>query len=392
MAVMTGDFLGGNCDNIQYFPDRIECTPLISEGARRSGMVNHTYMWRALITGEPGEKVNVTVRWPRYDVSTVDKEKNQYWYVHSFAEVVKDAFYYGEDELNWTRIEDVEKKDYDFSFTLTLPESGKLYAGANLPFTAKALNALTEEFAAYKVPLCRSARGVDIPMFRFGTGKNVIWLQANQHEVEVSGSHALTGLMRYLVRPDTDLGNFSFFIIPSVAVDFVMLGKNIVDTGENINRNWGHRDMIETAAIHEKLQSLQRDGCRLLVMTDMHNGWCREDDSGGNYTEFTRGFVSEAYWQRRIRFAKALLSTVDYERPDKIWWHDFGPIRTFNMYGSQTYSALCSTMEFSRYEIWDQKKGGYVPVTQERLYRMGEQLAKFLLSYDYDLNYEQETF
>ena len=85
-----------------------------------------------------------------------------------------------------------------------------------------------------------------------------------------------------------------------------------------------------------------------------------------------------------MRYTHALLSALDYEKPDKIWWHDFPPIRTFNQYGSQTYGALCSTYEFSRYQIWNRAKGDYDPLTQEALVKLGKQYAQFLLTYDFE--------
>ena len=58
-------------------------------------------------------------------------------------------------------------------------------------------------------------------------------------------------------------------------------------------------------------------------------------------------------------------------------------IECFFDYGSENHRALCTTMEFSRYEIWSRAEQRYVPVTQERLETMGRQYADFLLHYDY---------
>lgn len=389
MARITGNIPGGCCANIQEIPGGFSCTPDYGPDGPGKNRA-HCYKWYCRVDGTPGETVTLRLTLPEYDPRTAERDWG-YWFVHSFAEVAEQAFFTGSDELHWRHVDpaDVEKDGFVFTLRVTLPECGYLFVSLCIPFTAKALKSLCEEFAAYKVPLCSSGLGQDVPMFRFGSGKNVIWLQANQHVTEVSGSNALTALMRRLAEPGTDLKDFSFFVIPSVAVDKIMNDVDRINYGEDINRNWGHLDQPETAAIHALHEKLIAEGCRLLVMIDMHNGWCRAGDSGGNYTEYTRGFISDEYWFRRVRFAKALLASTDYERPDKLWWNDYGEIKTFFKYGSQNYRSLCSTMEFSRYELWNRAEEAYEPVTQEGLERVGRELADFLLSYDYDLDYEQ---
>lgn len=385
MAVLTGDFPCGDCKNVRVTEKGIECGEYPEKNPYRD---DAGFGFRARLTGDPGERVTITLHAPKYDPRLAGRDRT-YWFVHSFAEVAAEAFFMSEDEINWNRIENVTKDDWSFTFSVEVPAGGSLELSLRLPYTGKALRQLCEEFAAYLVPLCKTELGEDVPMFRFGSGKNVIWLQANQHVSEVYGTHSLTALMRRLTENGVDLKDYSFFVIPSVAVDLMLNGTPRIEHEENINRNWGHPTQPETIAITELHKKLAAEGYRLLVMTDMHNGWCRAGDSGGNYVEYNRGFISDEYWFRRIRFSNALLGSLDYERPDKLWWHDYAEIRTFCSYGSQVYGSLCSTMEYSYYELWDRALGCYVPVTQERLWRIGRELADFLLSYEFDTDYEQ---
>ena len=384
MAVMTGKFPGGCCTDIRHYSDRIECAPQVSPGLLKSGMTNSHHEWRCLLWGEEGEKVHIVLHWPPFDPDKVDKSANEYWFVESFAGVAADIVFTGTDELTWTRLEEGVRRDgWDFHIDVTLPAGGKLYVSVNLPFTLKALDRICEEFKDYRFRLGKTAGGLDIPAFRFGTGKRAIWLQANQHVTEIGGCYVLWSLMRELVKPETDLRDFSFFVVPSVSVDKMIGDGTYPEYKENINRDWLEFRQPETKAISDYIRSLTEDGYTMLVMTDMHNGWCRPEDSGGNITEYNHGFIDNEYWERRVKYTRAVLAALDYENPEKIWWHDRPVPRTFERYGSETYRAYCSTYEFSRFQLWDREKGAYVPLSQEGLMRIGVQYAKFLLRYDF---------
>ncbi len=384
MASILTNFPGACCTDIQYFPDRIECAPKLREDQLRTGLTNHCYDFRCLITGEAGETVKLIAHWPRYDMDKVDHVKHVYWFVQSFYNVAWKAVYTSEDGLEWTRLPDVPHENFDLFITVTLPESGKLYVSVNLPFTLEALEQICEKFAPWRIRLGKTIGGNDLPIFRFGTGDKVIWLQANQHVNEVCGCHTLASLMEVLADPATDLTGFTFYVLPSVSVEKMDRTLSLPPMDHDINRDWFLREHPEVIACHNELQRLQAEGKRLLVMIDMHNGWCRASDSGGNITEFNRGFVEDDYRNRRLRFTRAMLASCDYEDPDKIWWCDVTGTGTFFQYGSQTYESLCYTYEFSRFALYDREAGAYVPLTQEGLRRFGRQFARFLLEYDYD--------
>ena len=101
--------------------------------------------------------------------------------------------------------------------------------------------------------------------------------------------------------------------------------------------------------------------------------------------EYNDGAADPQYLARRRAFQRAMLAACDFEKPETFWWHDKNPngIETFFDYGTENYRALCTTMEFSRYEIWNRAMNAYVPLTQERLETMGRQYADFLLHYEY---------
>lgn len=384
MAVMTGKFPGGYCENIRHYSDRIECTPVVSPRALETGLTNNIHEWRCLLWGEEGERVHIVLHWPPFDPDRVDKTGTVYWFVESFAGVAADTVFTGTDELTWTRLESGIRRDgWDFHIDVTLPAGGKLYVSVNLPFTLKALEKLCAEFADWRFPLGKTAGGLDIPAFRFGTGKRVVWLQANQHVTETGGCYVLWSLMRELVKPETDLRDFSFFVIPSVSVDKMLGDGGYPELKTDVNRDWMDFQHPETQAISAYLRSLAEDGYEILVMTDMHNGWCRPEDSGGNITEYNHGFIDNAYWERRVKYTRAVLAALDYENPEKIWWHDRPLPRTFERFGTETYGAYCSTYEFSRFQLWDRALGAYVPLSQEGLMRVGRQYAQFLLNYEF---------
>ena len=383
MAFITGKVPGSCVDNIENYADRIECTPKVNAAVLSRGLTNGHHEFRCLAVGTAGEEVHIVVHWPEYDVDSADRS-NEYWFVESFYGVADQVVFTGTDELHWQRIETVWKDGWDLHIKVTLPEEGHLYVSVNLPFTVKALQQVCDRFAPWRVTVGKTAGGMDIPAFRFGTGKKVIWLQANQHVTEVCGCHVLASLMEYISDPAVDLKDYTFVVIPSVSVEKMFMDQEYPEYPVNINRDWGTRKQPETKAIHDYLQGMAAEGYEILVMVDMHCGWCRVGDSGGNITEYNHGFIPNDYWERRMRYTHALLSALDYEKPDKIWWCDFPPVQTFFQYGSQLYGALCSTYEFSRFQIWNREKGDYDPLSQEALEKLGKQYAKFLLSYDFE--------
>ena len=83
MALMTGLFPGGDCDNIRYYADRIECTPALKKYEIESGTINMHYNWRCRLIGKSGETVRVLMHWPPYDPEKSPKT-HVYWYVQSF--------------------------------------------------------------------------------------------------------------------------------------------------------------------------------------------------------------------------------------------------------------------------------------------------------------------
>ncbi|MDY6314684.1 MAG: M14 family zinc carboxypeptidase [Clostridia bacterium] len=384
MALMTGFFPGGDCNNIELYDDRIECTPALTKFEIESGTINMHYNWRCRIIGKPGERVHVIMHWPPYDPEKSKKE-HVYWFVQSFGLVAERAMYISEDEIHWKHFTDVKKTGFDFDFTVTLPESGRLSAAVNIPFSVEELEALCAEYKDFRVKVAETRAGFDIPAFRFGNGKKVIWLQANVHTIEVSGSHALVGAMRYLKAHIDEIKDYSFFVIPSVTVDGLYGDMARKEQHTDINRDWGKLTNPENINIDRFIRGLAADGYEMLVMTDMHNGWCDPSESGGNLTEFNPGQFDDDYQARRLKFQRAMLAACDFEKPETFWWHDKNPngIECFFDYGSENYHALCTTMEFSRFEIWDRASESYVPVTQELLEKMGTQYADFLLHYKY---------
>ncbi len=384
MALVTGLFPGGDCDNIVNYGDRIECTPALKKYEIESGTINMHYNWRCRIVGKPGEKVRIILHWPEYDPEKSPKQ-HVYWYVQSFGLVAERAMYTSSDEIHWERLTDIKKTGFDLDFTLTLPESGKLSAAVNIPFSLDELDKICEEYKDYRIKVADTRAKFDIPTFRFGNGKKVIWLQANVHTIEVSGSHALVGAMRYLKKHIDEIKDYSFFIIPTVTVDQLygdmVFNGNITD----INRDWGKLTNPENIHIDTFIRSLVKNGYEMLVMTDMHNGWCDMSESGGNLTEFKPGQFDDDYQARRLKFQRAMLASCDFEQPEQLWWHEKNPngIECFFDYASENYHALATTMEFSRFEIWDRATHRYIPVTQPLLEKMGEQYADFLLHYEY---------
>lgn len=386
MALMTGRFPGGDCDNIRLYSDRIECTPALTPQELESGTINMHYNWRCRIIGEAGERVRVIMHWPPYDPEKSKKE-HIYWYVQSFGIVAERAMYISSDEIHWEHFTDVKKTGFDFDFTVTLPENGRLSVAVNIPFSLSELDFICEEYKDYRVNVAKTRAGFDIPAFRFGHGKKVIWLQANVHVIEVSGSHALVGTMRYLNQhiDEIERSDYSFFVIPSIAVEGLYCDMEKAEQKVDINRGWGNLDNPENINIDRFIRGLVSDGYEMLVMTDMHNGWCDLNESGGNLTEYNPGQFEKEYQERRLKFQRAMLAACDFEKPEKFWWHDKNPngIQCFFDYGSENFRALCTTMEFSRFEIWDRASESYIPVTQELLEKMGEQYADFLLHYEY---------
>ena len=384
MALMTGLFPGGDCDNIRYYADRIECTPALKKYEIESGTINMHYNWRCRLIGKSGETVRVLMHWPPYDPEKSPKT-HVYWYVQSFGLVAERAMFTSEDELTWEPLTNVRKTGFDFDFTVTLPESGRLSVSVNLPFSLAELEKVCREYAPWRVPVAETRAGFDIPAFRFGQGKRVIWLQANVHTIEVSGCHALVGAMRYLREHIDEIRDYSFFIIPSFIVDGLYGDMDKPEQKKDINRDWGTLTNPENQRIDAFIRGLVADGYEMLVMTDMHNGWCDPSTSGGNLVEYNDGAAEPEYLERRRAFQRAMLAACDFEKPETFWWHDKNPngIETFFDYGTENYRALCTTMEFSRYEIWNRAMNAYVPLTQERLETMGRQYADFLLHYEY---------
>ena len=317
MAFITGKTLQGNCGEVLYKGDgRYVCGPIPDVPGVDPHATDHVNFY-AKIEGEIGEVVHLDIQYPSFDESLCGFRKYR---TAPFFTVAHRCVYVSCDELNWTRVEDVESDADNWTLHLHLTlTSTVFFVSVNYFYTVRMYRALQEamsdaKFTEEKV-IGLSRDGQKIYLYKVTDPsvpteeKQIVYMQGAQHCCEFGGPHLLDALLRYLNSGTKEvqalLRKYEFHITPVVSVaDWAAGNVNVLLADPNTI--WDTLHTPEVKAIDSYLKSLDKKPALLL---DLHNAR-RNIILIGDY-------LPAEQVEEQLRFAALLLERCDYISPVK---------------------------------------------------------------------------
>ena len=161
----------------------------------------------------------------------------------------------------WTH----SKVENGFSYTFHPKE--KVYFSFCFIYSDQMLRNFLKEHNIEAETLCLSRKGRPVPLFRIGTGENVILFTSRHHACESTGTFLMQGIAEECLK--NPLKEFSFLFVPFVDYDGVMDG----DPGKNRYPHDHNRDYGTEPAIYPEVRALRdlADSGRVYAAFDLHS-------------------------------------------------------------------------------------------------------------------------
>lgn len=375
MAFITGKTLQGNCGSVVYTEDgHYCCSPIPDKPGVDPRATDHINFY-AKIQGEVGEVVNLDIEYPVFDEQLCGPRK---YSAAPFFTVAHRCVYVSNDELDWTRVENVEV-DSDawtlrFSLTLTAPVC---YVSVNYYYTVRMYEELRKamakaDFVEEKV-VGLSRDGQKLYLYKITdpsvpeTEKKIVYLQGAQHCCEYGGPHLIDAMMRYLTgrskAADALLRKYEFHMTPIVSVaDWAEGNKD--ELLADPNTVWDTKSVPEVKAIDAYLRGLEKKPSLLI---DLHNA--RE-----NYFFINASLPAERV-EEQLCFASLVSKYCDYITLDNISRKGCSKYANFREYGWENFGCGY-TFELSRFGFYDRAAGRELPLSKLSFTKLGMQLPR----------------
>ena len=218
-----------------------------------------------------------------------------------------------DEGVTWKWLGDKNFPRRKFEYTFKENDKSVIFACAMLysqTTLERFLNANKDRFVMTKSVFCKSRRGRDVEMFRFGNANNEhklgVLLTCRHHACEMTAAYVIEGLLEELFSGSETgnwlLKNVDFFWIPFVDKDGVEDG----DQGKNRKPHDHNRDYVQK--VHPEVQAMTRQipewskGKRIMIC-DFHCPWLRD---GINEILYFPGVESPYMAKQQKRFCTML--------------------------------------------------------------------------------------
>lgn len=279
------------------------------------------------------------------------------------------------DMKNWAWGGQTSEDDTSFTYTFA-PDEDDAYLFHDIPYSTARFHAFAERAQLNVTELCKSEKGVSVPMVTVGEGDVSCLLTSRHHCCESTGTYVMEGMLEeFTANP---LPGVKVLAIPFVDIDGAMAG----DQGKNRHPHDHNRDYIDEplyASIRAIQELAQKE--KLVYVLDLHAPW---------QTDRVAFMVRKNPDMRpgQVRFSEILerCCKEDAEAFQYFRGHDMESGQDWNVDGENPTSCsgvfarkdgmrLCLGAETTYYGSEDN------PVTQARLVRYGHCMARALRAY-----------
>ena len=374
LAFITGKILQGNCGAVTYMGDgHYLCGPIPDQPGvdpRASDPIN----FYARITGKPGETVHLDIQWPEFDEVLAGWQKYKQ---ETFFNVAHDCVYISNDQLEWSRVEDVrpEAETKTLHLTLTL-EDTETYVSVNYFYTCRMYQTLRRDLAGNPAVeeriIGRARDGQDMLLYRVTDPavpveeKKLVYLQAGQHCCEFGGMHLMDAVLRYLTSGNAAdlLKKYEFHILPVFSLaDWASGYKD--ELGADPNTVWDTLCRPENRAVDAYLRSLPQ---KPVVLLDAHN-------ARKNNFLIISDYVEPERVAAQLRFVELLEEKCDFTKPGTVSRAKEEIYANFKQYGLLNF-GYGFTMEISRFHLYERETRRMIPLSKAVFTRFGSQLPR----------------
>lgn len=180
--------------------------------------------------------------------------------VSRFGAVVQD-----ENGLHWSGNAEGHTR---FSYTFRGGECCRF--SFSLPYTAADFERFASAVPMQRHVLAVSEQDREIPLYTFGTGERDVLLTSRHHCCETTGTYAMEGVVRELLRQPEMLRAFRFHVVPFVDLD----GAENGDQGKSRIPHDHNRDYIPEP-LYNVTKALYRytEPLHLAAFLDLHSPW-----------------------------------------------------------------------------------------------------------------------
>ncbi|MHC1695911.1 MAG: M14-type cytosolic carboxypeptidase [Eubacteriales bacterium] len=264
-----------------------------------------------------------------------------------------------------------------FSYTFKEDEDS-VYFAHDMLYSIKRFDSFIKRTGLHTETLCVSEKGREVPVVRFGKGKDVILLTARHHCCESTGSYVLEGVLEELMRDP--IQNYTVMAVPFVDIDGVAQG----DQGKCRKPHDHNRDYTASPIYScvRSIKALIADN-PVRYAFDLHSPWHfsgRNDKLffvRGREEDMDKYLLLGELFERESGGAAMKYSREDDIDPNKEWnTREDGPLMSFSGYceGREGMELALST-ETTYFGLHDDI------VSQDKLVRSGWAFARALREY-----------
>lgn len=374
MAIITGKTLQGNCGAVRCpEPGHYVCFPVPDQPGKNPHGVDYLLFYAKLM-GKAGEEICLDIKYPEFDEAVAGWRKYK---TQPFFPLAPHCTYLSADEVNWTRLTnvEVERENWLVRLRFVMP-ADVCYVSVNYYYTMAMYRQLQKDLAQ------TGARAIEIGNSRDGQPltvwsvtdpdaaleeKTLIYYQGGQHCCEFGGMHLADAMLRYLTggSPEANalLKKYEFHILPVVSMaDWT---EGLVDELDaDSNTVWDTLSTPETRAVDAYLRSLPK---KPAVLIDAHNTRTK------NHLILSAYPAPELVEQQR-QLAEIIAENCDYMEKGAPKWAESEIYHNFKQYALQNYGCAV-TMEIARCGLYNREAGKNLPHSRERFETFGRQLC-----------------
>lgn len=390
MAFFTAKTRHGCCAELKVTPDGVHhIAPEMDKRHKVLHTENAWILFYAKVEGEKGESVKCCLNWPEYDKAKNLSDDEWTKNLKTFSGLVPNLIYISEDELSWTRVEEIKTDGNKTFFDVTVPND-KLFISVGLPYTAAMLGKLrtdmldspwvTEEIIGYDAfgfPLTLytvTDNSVDI------NKKKAVWYQAVQHAPETAGATLADAMLRFLSGDTKEAEQIRketvFHILPVCSVNSWLCGQSAHESGINPNRDWVNKELPETRAIVKYIDKIAKSE-NLTLAFDVHTGLAFDANPHINVSKLSLSTNKPPEMRKAEQETiNDILENCNHFGTEPIWEYEMAE-READGY---IYKHYCQahTIEICRFNYFDKKSGSVLPPSQEAFTQFGCDFCKAL--------------
>ncbi len=348
------DFPGANIDVLEIGENTVKVLPQLRD------TTTEWFYWAFCVEGAQGET------W------TFDFTAKDYAYLGYFGPAVS------KDLKEWTWAGS-EILDGHSRFTYQFgPEDECVYFAHNMIYSTERFHEFVEDYDISVRSLVRTKKNRSVDIVEMGEGDSCVVLTSRHHCCESTGTYIMEGMLKEFSREP--LKGHKVIAVPFMDVDGVVDG----DQGKNRHPHDHNRDYMENP-IYESTAALMEynKNENVKYLLDLHSPW---HFGGRNDTCFVVYSIEdmktnyELFGEILQRITQKDPDSMQYDKDNNIdvnvEWNIGGTPTCSKYFASRPETKLSFTFETAYFGVLENQ------VSQQRLVRLGENIAKAIKLFD----------